>query len=214
VPRWQPSRGSGSRLSKPLATPERGVRKALADATALLDELGLRYAVVGGLAVGAWGVSRSTDDVDIFVELPAARRGALQRALTEKGFEVPAMIEELTKFGVFRSRSSDETFLDLFNAVGPLGEAVISRRRQVRLGRKQLWFVAPEELMVLKAFSERERDFEDLVALLATRQTLDLDYVQTWAARLDQSLGTDDVSSRLERARTLARKSRLRSKRR
>jgi predicted nucleotidyltransferase len=191
-----------------LAKPDRGVRKALADATALLEELGLRYAVVGGLAVGVWGVSRSTDDVDIFVELPVARRTALRRALVTKGFHVPAMTEELAEFGVFRSRSGEETFLDLFDAVGPLGEAVISRRRQVRLGRKRLWFVAPEDLVVLKAFSERERDFEDLAALLATKQDLDLNYVQKWAARLDQSLGTDDVSRRLKRATASVRRPR------
>src|SRR5690242_3752813 len=103
-------RDSGSRLSGPLAKSRRGVRRTLTDATSIFDRLGLRYAVVGGLAVGAWGVSRSTDDVDIFAELPRKRRGALKRALEESGFHVPAMDEELTKFGVFRSKSGADTF--------------------------------------------------------------------------------------------------------
>jgi hypothetical protein len=69
----------------------------------VLEGLGIRYAIVGGLAVGAWGVSRSTRDVDVYAELPPDRK-ALERALSERGFHVPAMEEELERFGVFRSR--------------------------------------------------------------------------------------------------------------
>lgn len=162
--------------------------------------------------MGAWGVSRSTDDVDVFVELPVARRAEIRRALVKKGFDVPAMTEELTKFGVFRSRSKQDVFLDLFDAVGPLGAAVLSRRRRLRLGRKAVWFVGPEELVVLKAFSDRQRDFEDLAALLALpKKSLDLDYVRGWAAQLDRSLGSDEVTQRLARASALARKTRRRN---
>jgi hypothetical protein len=186
-----------------------GVSGTLAEATRLLEDLGLRYAVVGGLAVGVWGVNRSTDDVDIFIELPERRRGELRRSLVRQGFLVPAMIEELDKFGVFRSRSKQGIFLDLFDAVGPLGEAVLARRRELPFRKRRLWFVAPEELAVLKLFSERERDFEDFVSLLGVlAETLDLAYIKKWAERLDESIGGNDITERLERALALVRKRR------
>lgn len=44
-----------------------------------LDRLGLRYAVVGGLAVSAWGAPRATKDVDLYAELASDMRPALRR---------------------------------------------------------------------------------------------------------------------------------------
>ena len=67
-----------------------GVGKALFTTVDALDDLGLRYAVVGGLAVGAWGVNRSTKDVDLYAELPETSHAALQRAMEDGGFHVPA----------------------------------------------------------------------------------------------------------------------------
>jgi hypothetical protein len=108
---------------------------------------------------------------------------------------------ELERFGVFRSRSPDHVFLDIFPAVGPLGEAIVRRRRKAMIARHALWVIAPEDLAVLKAFSDRPRDFLDLVTLVTrTKSTLDLDYVEQWARTLDASIGTDEVSERVHKA--------------
>jgi hypothetical protein len=61
--------------------------------------------------------------------------------------------------------------------------------------------IAPEELAVLKAFSDRPRDFLDLVTLVnRTKAKLDLGYVEEWARTLDASIGTDEVSERVHKA--------------
>ena len=183
-------------------TPDVG--RALLAAVDALDALECRYAVVGGLAVGAWGVNRSTRDADLYAELAANVRLPLQRALENKGFHVPAMAEELERFGVFRSRSEGDVFVDIFSAVGPLGEAILARRRRVDVAGRSLWFIAPEELAVLKAFSERPRDFEDLVSLSAVvGAKLDVAYVRRWARQLDDSIGGNDVTERVEKALAL-----------
>lgn len=180
---------------------------ALLSAVRALDEVGLRYALVGGLAVGAWGVSRSTRDADIYAELPPDRQPVLRRALEAEGFEVPGMEEELRTFGVFRSRSVDGVFVDIFNAVGPLGEQLLDHRREIEVFDRKLWVTAPEELFLLKAFSERARDFEDLVSLASLRELkLDLVYIEDWAARLDQSIGTDEVTGRVRQALAKAKR--------
>lgn len=180
-------------------TPEVG--QALLPAIDALEELGIRYAVVGGLAVGAWGVNRSTRDADLYADLPTIARALLQRALEQRGFHVPAMEEEIEQFGVFRSRSAGGVFLDIFSAAGPLGEAILDRRRSITLAGRPIWFIAPEDLAILKAFSDRPRDFEDLVNLSAvTGVELDTRYIRRWAKRLDDSIGGNDVSERVERA--------------
>jgi hypothetical protein len=77
----------------------------LASAIEALETLGLRYAVVGGLAVSAWGAFRATRDVDLYVELPDSVRPAVRRELMARDFEVPAMDEELRRYGVPKVRS-------------------------------------------------------------------------------------------------------------
>ena len=181
--------------------------RALLAAVSVLDGLELRYAVVGGLAVGAWGVSRSTRDADLYAELPSSRRAELQRQLEAAGFHVPAMDEELRTFGVFRSRSADAVFVDIFDAVGPLGGQLLNRRRQITVFGKKLWVTAPEELFLLKAFSDRPRDFEDLVGLASVpKLKLNVSYIEDWARQLDQSIGSDEVSERVRRALAQAKR--------
>lgn len=166
-----------------------------------LESVDLPYAVVGGLAVSAWAIPRATQDVDIYAELPGAACPGLERALRERGFDVPSMEEELERFGVFRSRSNEHVFLDIFPATGPLGEAILRRRRKATIARHTVWVIAPEDLAVLKAFSDRPRDFLDLVSLLArAKASLDMPYVEEWARALDTSIGTNEVSERIHKA--------------
>jgi hypothetical protein len=111
------------------------------------------------------------------------------------------MNQELATFGVFRSRSADGVFVDIFDAVGPLGEALVAHRRRLEVFGRELWVTAPEELFVLKAFSERAIDHEDLVSLAALpKLRLDRKYIDGWAKRLDESIGTDEVSDRVRAA--------------
>ncbi len=178
------------------------VERALLDGIAALDALNVRYALVGGLAVSVWGMPRATRDVDLYADLEGAQKQQIQTELEAHGFEVPAMTEELRQYGVFRSRSrEDGIFLDIFSAVGPLGQAILERRQRITLEGRPVWLISAEDLILLKAFSERERDYEDLVTLLRRGGSkLDMAYINRWARSLDESIGSNEVSERLERA--------------
>lgn len=109
------------------------LQPALDAALDALEGLGLRYAVVGGLAVGAWGVPRATKDVDLYAELPTTVRPRVRREFAQRNFDVPAMDEELERFGVFRSLFRPTTvFVDIFDAENPLGEAILSAGARFR----------------------------------------------------------------------------------
>lgn len=176
------------------------LREALVDAVEAIEAAGGRYAIVGGLAVGAWAVPRATRDVDLYVDLDREGRTRLAAELEKRGFDVPAMEHELTQFGVFRSRSNHGVFVDIFDSAGPLGEAIIENRREATLAGRSLWFVSATELAALKAFSDRARDFDDLSALLRS-STVNQDAVDRWARQLDESIGTNEVSERVVAAR-------------
>ena len=180
----------------------------------ILEALGLRYALVGGLAVSAWGALRTTRDIDLYADLPEGVRPLLKRELESRDFEVPAMSEELQQFGMFRSLfRPTRTFLDIFDAGTPLGEAILDRRREAMVIDRKMWTISPEDLALLKAFSDRERDFGDLTKLLGVLgKSLDIAYIEGWARELDRSIGGDEVSERLRRAREEASK-RVRRKR-
>jgi hypothetical protein len=179
------------------------LRAALDAAIEAFEGLGLRYALVGGLAVSVWSAARATKDIDLYADLPGERRKDIRQELVHRGFDVPAMDEELERFGVFRSlfRPTD-VFVDVFDADNPIGEAILSRRCEVKAEGKVRWTAAPEELVILKAFSDRPRDFEDLIKLIAIREPrLDMDYIERWARDLDRSIGGDEVSERLRLAK-------------
>lgn len=183
------------------------VSAALGRALRAIDGCGMRYALVGGLAVSAWALPRATRDADLWVEL-GHRRSALEAALKDAGFDVPAMEQELTKFGVFRS--TDETtgvFIDIFDAVGTLGEAILEHRIRAKLGDADVWLARADELAILKLYSERTRDFDDVVALIA-HADVSVEYLQRWAKELDASIGSDEVSARLAKAMREAEKHR------
>jgi hypothetical protein len=77
----------------------------------------------------------------------------------------------------------------------------LQRRTKVATSGREIWFVSAEDLAVLKAFSDRPRDQDDLVTLLTVPETpLDLSYIERWTKRLDESIGGNDVSERLASA--------------
>lgn len=60
-------------------------------------------------------------------------------------------------------------------------------------------------MVLLKAFSDRARDFDDLAVIYTHKgSSLDNDYIDEWAKLLDESIGTHEVSERLEQARAKA----------
>jgi hypothetical protein len=54
---------------------------------ATLNEVGVRYVIVGGLAVGAHGVVRATRDIDIVPDQAPRNMAQLALALTQLGGE-------------------------------------------------------------------------------------------------------------------------------
>jgi hypothetical protein len=133
------------------------------------DEDGLAYAFGGALALGAWGVPRTTTDVDVavFVAEPELDRGEARRSVAKTGLLVAQL---------------GRTRLDLFIAHHPWHADMRARRQLLPTpDGRQRWFLSLEDVALAKLLYARPKDLQDLERLFAVqRNRLDLAYLRRW----------------------------------
>lgn len=135
-------------------------RRAAEDLTAL----GVRFALVGGLAVSTWSEPRYTRDVDIAVAVDADREAErVVRALAARGYVVVTIIEQTktNRLATARLQRADDrgVFIDLLFASSGI-EAELAEAAQeiddIPVGRVG-------HLLALKVLSESERRLQDRI---------------------------------------------------
>ena len=97
------------------------VTEAAARAAQDLGELGARFALVGGLAVSAWGEPRYTRDVDLAVAVDADEEAErLVHGLMARNYEVVTVVEQTRtkRLATARLRRAEDrsVFVDLLFA--------------------------------------------------------------------------------------------------
>lgn len=146
-----------------------------------LNDAGVRYLVVGGVAVVLHGHLRTTGDLDLIVELSPDNLNRALDAFEASGFQ-PRPPVPLRSFADPETRRSwvEEKNLqvfslwhpdlpgfevDLFVEVPFDFDEVWRRRVEVELEGTTTFIVALDDLMVLKRAAGRARDLEDIEAL-------------------------------------------------
>ena len=74
--------------------------------------------------------------------------------------------------------------IDVFLAESEFQESLLARRSQHDIGSRLVWLVSPEDLIVLKALANRDRDRGDIQDVLFMQGELDREYMRHWATRL------------------------------
>lgn len=140
------------------------VNAAVARAATDLTELGARFALVGGLAVSAWGEPRYTRDVDLAVGV--ARDDEAERlvhALAIRGYEVITIIEQTKTNRLatarLRHREDPSVFIDLLFASS--GIELELAKEAVRIDGVPVSRVG--HLLALKVLSESEKRLQDRI---------------------------------------------------
>jgi predicted nucleotidyltransferase len=153
----------------------------LGDTVEAMDESGLRYMFIGGIASGGLGRPRSTHDIDIFV-MPEDAELAL-RALAKKGFRT-----EKTDPSWLYKGFKDSILVDvIFKSKGEiyLDHEMYGRSLTAEFHGKRLRLVAPEDLLIIKAVAHSELTpghWHDATALLS-HANLDWPYLIRRARR-------------------------------
>ena len=164
--------------------------------TSALEKLGIRYVVGGSLASSVHGVPRSTQDLDLVVELPGSLVDALANELEDSFYVDRDMIHDAIRrracCNVLHLRTMFK--VDLFVSDGsPLLLEEMARRQTFELGDppRAVHVCTAEDIVVQKLdWYEKggrtsERQWRDLIGVLAVSgPELDLAYVRRWAGVL------------------------------
>jgi hypothetical protein len=153
---------------------------ALVDA---FERRGIRYALIGGLAVSVRAEPRTTRDIDFLLAVPQLALPGLVAELAGRGFGIdePAVVAEfvrhhMTAFDYHGVR------IDWLKPVLPAYQHVLDRAGVEEEFGRPVRVATAEGLILLKLLASRSRDVTDIEALLATNQgRLDLAWVeQEW----------------------------------
>ncbi|MCU1348288.1 MAG: hypothetical protein JWO56_1318 [Acidobacteria bacterium] len=159
------------------------------DIERLLQELsrsGVRYLVVGGVAVVLHGYLRSTADLDLIIGLETPNVEAALATFERLGFQPRAPVplrafadaderrrwveeKNLTVFSLWHSKMPGFE-IDIFvESPIPFDDAY-GRASWARLGESSVPVAAIDDLVAMKLAADRPRDREDIEALLALRK--------------------------------------------
>ena len=176
----------------------------LADAAQVLETRGIRFALIGGLAVSLRGQPRMTVDVDLVILADIDQALRLAQELSSTPFEplFPGVEEVVARSFILPLRHR-ATGIRVDVAIGMSGfeQQAVSRSTKVTIGDVRVPVVAVEDLLVMKALAGRPQDDQDIRGLVAAqRGAID------WPACLDvaEKLGAAidvDIAGRLRTAR-------------
>ncbi len=174
---------------------------------ALAKREGLRWYLFGAQAVAAYGVPRSTDDIDITVELRDRDLSALVAPLARAGFT--PLIDDVAfamqaRVYPVRHRASGWN-LDLVLAGPGIEERFLSEAVRQRMGTMEIPVIAAEHLVALKVLAGRPRDLEDVRGLVRIAD-LDEDRILETLRLLEAALDQRDLVPMYRRLRREAKR--------
>lgn len=167
--------------------------QALRELCLFLDKSGLRYTLVGGLAVGIWSSPRATVDIDFLVALSTGEAANLSRLLKVSDrfifvHEAPMIFK---KVSLLRAtlKSNPDIAVDFLFADDEFKKQMLQRGSVISIAGFPVHIPTPEDLIILKLLSGRPQDLLD-VAQIREKQKNELDagYLKEWCDKLGMPL--------------------------
>jgi hypothetical protein len=166
----------------------------------VFEQLNIRYYITGGVAAIAHGEPRTTQDIDLVIEVDSGAIDSFVSALEQAGFYVPAGAVEDVKAG--RGRILGVTHIEqvfradiVLNSDTPFDRSKMDRRQLIAIdlaGDALYWVGSPEDIILAKLLwgqrSSSEKQWRDVLGVLKVQQAaLDYGYLSEWAERLELS---------------------------
>lgn len=160
------------------------------------------YLLYGGMAAGLWGEPRYTEDVDFVLFVPERQVVRFLRAAARRGFAVneDLALQQLQISGWARlplGEARSPWHLDLTLGDSPFDRSALRRRRAVTLFGRTVWVASPEDLVIYKLVSGRDRDLLDVRRIGERQEALDAAYLRRWA-RWWEEQGVAGIARRVE----------------
>jgi hypothetical protein len=175
-------------------------RSILLAALDTVDASGFDYLLYGGLAAALWGEPRYTEDVDFVLFVPERHSFKFLREAAKHGFAVDEdlAIQQIQVSGWARLPLGDAKspwHLDLTLGDSPFDKSALTRKKSEELFGRKVWVAAPEDLLIYKLVSWRDRDVMDVHAIVQRQKSLDLAYLRKWISWWEKQ-GVKEVATR------------------
>ena len=173
---------------------------AVSQLATVMEKKGPRHVFIGGIALAAWGIPRTTADIDIMIYGPEDQAERFIQQLGGSGFELVGEVEHdvmICGFLLRRhypatgKRPGVHVDVDVLLSSNPLVEEIVERGRYRKLGDITIRVPSAEDFIVLKLQSGRMQDLADAKAVLVERHDhIDKEYLQARAVqfRVDELL--------------------------
>jgi hypothetical protein len=182
-------------MTEPLADIEAFARLVI-DA---LEAAQVDYLLGGALATVAWGEPRSTQDVDLVINLPPEQVARLSQELEQRGLVLPPdlMLDQLLEtrgdlaLVAYHAQLGFKAELFPLRPDDPLRASALARRTLVTLEPPlgAVYVHSPEDLILYKLsyyrISQQTKHVRDIASILLSRGAdLDYAYLDEWVGRL------------------------------
>ncbi len=145
------------------------------------------HCLIGGLALGAWGQVRATQDLDFLMFIEEDRRSWLLNTLSSHNFSVDAQWADAKPMlrGIMTRLWYGPHSIDILEPRDAHDQETLSRRQAIQLGEQNVWVAGPEDLLLLKLKAGRSQDLTDALSIIVRQgKSLNLDYLRSWADSL------------------------------
>jgi hypothetical protein len=167
-------------------------QELLLDCLRRLNEAGLSYMLTGSMASNAWGIPRTTHDLDFVIQLPPSQAPRIVAAFAGDYFIDPAAVRAAYRppyqFNIVHVPSALKADFWMLKPT-PFDREMFQRRVRDQWLGEPVWLATAEDVVLHKLYwdkltpSERQRgDVAGVVAVQGER--LDRAYLRHWAAQV------------------------------
>ncbi len=160
-----------------------------------LSDNDIPYMIIGGIANVVWGKPRATLDIDATVWVTDDEIGEVI-SLLQNVFQplVSNPSQFISDTRVLPLESEEGVRIDLIFGMMPYEQEAIDRAVELTIAGFQIRFCTPEDLILHKIVSEREKDLEDARGVtLRQIKSLDLAYLDSRIGELADALECPDI---------------------
>lgn len=174
---------------------------ALKDIQNFLKARGVPYMIIGGIGNLVWGEPRMTVDIDITIHISDVKERDFIKEIGSKFRILAGNPDDFVKktrvlpIEIIENVKGDIIFAGLDYEKMAIERAVeidISKNTKVRV-------CTAEDLIIYKAISEREKDWQDIEGILLRRSDLlDKKYILSWLSQFASALDKPGIKKRFE----------------
>ncbi len=165
---------------------------------------GLQFCFIGGLAVQHWGEPRQTNDVDATVWTEFGNeRPVIDRLLEDLSGRIENAVQFALVNRVLLVQESSGVDVDVSLAAFPFEQELIRRARKQSYRKAELLICGPSDLIILKAFANRPRDWQDIRGvMIRSASQLDWDLIESEVQVLANLKEEPEILNHLRTLRT------------